>query len=124
LVERDQEIGARLIQALDEAGFEVRSALWLYQPESERWKLVIASPLVDRRGTRAAYSAIDDVLRSTLNDADLRLDDIIAMSTKSDVIRALHTVIHTEPREISGIRLTGNMLNRILIDDAYIYRVA
>lgn len=124
LVERDLETGARLVQLLDEAGIEVRAALWLYTEETERWKLVIQTPLYESNGPLEAIRAVFKVLREHIPSDELSSGDIIVTGRRNDVIRALHTQYNTGPNDIDSIRLAGDIIDRILIDEAYVYRVA
>ena len=62
LVEGAVQEGSRLVKALDEAGIEVRSAMWLYDPDADRWRLVLAMPLVDERGPAAAFAYMQSAL--------------------------------------------------------------
>lgn len=124
LVERDLETGARLVRLLDEAGVDVRSALWLYTEETERWKLVIQTPLYESEGPLEAIHAVLDMMREKIPSDELSSGDVIITGRRNDVIRALHTQYHTGPRDIDGIRLAGDIIDRVLIDEAYVYRVA
>ena len=56
----DQEIadGKRLIDALNQAGLSVNSALWLYLPEKETWRLMLTSPIFDKEGSLKTYKEI------------------------------------------------------------------
>ncbi|NIV68021.1 hypothetical protein GWN43_04130 [Candidatus Bathyarchaeota archaeon] len=47
---------------------------------------------------------------------------ISVISTEHDLVKLLRAAIHTGPG-ISGIRFTGNVINGVFIDDAYIYRM-
>ena len=124
LVERDLETGARLVRLLDEAGVDVRSALWLYSEETERWKHVIQTPLYESAGPLEAIHAVLDVMREKIPSDELSSGDVIITGRRNDVIRALHTQYHTGPRDIGSIRLAGDIIDRVLIDEAYVYRVA
>src|SRR5262249_36957008 len=73
------EKGRRLIEALDQAEFPVVAAFWSFFPEGDLYRLVIASPVVDEKGPRDAYTKIQEVLHK-LNLPDLTLDNITAVS--------------------------------------------
>ena len=55
LVEADIAGGERVLQILDQVGFKINVALWLYSSEFEAWRLYIASPVVDADGPKKAY---------------------------------------------------------------------
>ena len=50
LVDVDIAAGKQVLQILDQAGFKVIAAFWLYTSEFEAWRLYIASPVVDAEG--------------------------------------------------------------------------
>ncbi len=124
LVEQDLETGARLDRLLDEAGIDVRAALWLYTEETKRWKLVIHTPLYESRGPLEAINAILTVMEHEIPSEQLSSTDVVITGRRNDVIRALHTQYHTGPRDIDSIRLAGDIIDRVLIDETYVYRVA
>ncbi|MDZ7361791.1 MAG: hypothetical protein ONB46_13855 [candidate division KSB1 bacterium] len=55
------EAGKELLQRLAKTDFKVAAALWLWRLERPRWKLVIASPMVNKKGLLEAYNFIDTV---------------------------------------------------------------
>ncbi|MCK4731777.1 MAG: hypothetical protein KAT65_04885 [Methanophagales archaeon] len=122
LVEKDVEEGKRLIEALDNAGFQVRAVLWFYLAESDEWRFVVASPLVERKGPKEAYAFVQAVLAQLLPPSGISLEEISVVSPEYDLIRLLKVAIQTGPG-ISGIRFTRNTINNTFIEDAYIYRM-
>jgi hypothetical protein len=122
LVEKDIEEGRRLIEALDNAGFQVRAVLWFYFAESDEWRLIVASPLVEKKGPKGAYALIQAVLAQLSPPSKISLSEISVVSLEQDLIRLLKMAIQTGP-DISGIRFTRNTVNNTFIEDAYIYRM-
>jgi hypothetical protein len=137
LVEKDIEDGRKLIEALDQADFRVHAALWFYFSDSEEWRLMIATPLVDEQGPKETYTRVQSVLAKLFKTSrfvpihgfpqvevstGISLKDISVVSPKHNIIQALRAAIRTGPG-ISGIRLTRNAFNNVFIEDAYIYRM-
>ena len=115
--------GTDLIARLDKAGFSVFAALWLYVPESETWRLVIARPEVRLDGPKKAYKKIQSVLaRMPVDKPRIALNDITVLDSKDSFISSLKAGIQTDIR-ISGIRLVKTAINGLFIEDAYIYRM-
>jgi hypothetical protein len=122
LVDSDIEAGRRLIEALDKSPLRVDAALWLYHPDLEEWRLVIATPMVDDEGLKAAYTAVQSVLRSLEEPSPIMLDRISIESPNDKLIRTLTRVMNTG----SGIvnqRFTRCAFNNVFIEDALIYRL-
>lgn len=127
LVERDYSEGAILVKALDDSGFPVYAALWLYNPEKENWRLLLASKSFDNTGPMKAYEHINEVLTSIneQNDAfDISLANISFVRTNDPLIKRLGTAIQTDPTSLTGIRFSRNAIDNYYIEDAYIYRIA
>lgn len=122
LVERNIEDGRRLLEALDEADFQVSVALWLYVVEDEEWRFMVASPLVDQRGTKESYAFIQGVLALLSPPSGISLKQVSVVSPKHELLKLFRVAVRTGPG-ISGIRFTGNTINNVFIEDAYIYRV-
>lgn len=119
LVTSDVNGGEALVRALDRAGFPVPAALWLYYPDLERWRLVIATPRA--RDPQEAYISIGQIADQA-RIVSPELSRIRLVLPTDPTVATLSRVLRTEG--ISGVRFTGNMVNGIYVDDAYIYRAA
>jgi len=122
LVETDIEDGKKLVEALDKANFPVHSALWFYLSESDEWRFIVASSLVDENGPKDAYTQIQRVLAKLSKPFGISLKNISVVSPNDDLIQLLRITISTGPG-ISGIRFARNTINNIFIEDSYLYRV-
>jgi len=118
------ETGATLVRKLDEQGLRPDAALWLYFPEVQQWKLVIAELKVGTLGPKEIYRKVQQVLEKSANEiTGLSLDDVALARPDAPIIVLLRVAIRTGPG-ISGIRFTNNVINGTLIEDAYIYRLS
>jgi hypothetical protein len=113
--------GANIIQQLDRAKFTIDAAFWLHLPDSNQWRLVLASPEVGVHGPKKGYKRVQSALTKML-EPRLSLQDISMMDSIDPLVLLLKNAIRTGPG-ISGIRFTRNTINGVLIDDAYIYRL-
>jgi hypothetical protein len=115
LVDVDIAAGERVVQILDRAGFKVRVALWLYTSEFEAWRLHIASPL------KNAYVQLFSALRSS--DPDLADSVTITLvGTRDPFIRALRRTFGMTS-SVHGLRLGGNVIDGVFVEQAYVYRI-
>jgi len=116
-------IGAELIRKLEEHGLTPDAVFWLYNPELEKWKLVIAEAGVGTLGPRKIYVKIQQILGES-PDAfqEISLEDMTLAKPDDPLIALLRVAIRTGPG-ISGIRFKNSVINGTLIDDAYIYRI-
>ncbi len=122
LVEKNIEEGKRLIEELDGKNFKVQAALWFYSADSDEWRLLIASPFVEKNGPKKSYNFIQAVLSRLSPSAEISLKDISVLSPSNDLIKLLRSAFRTGSG-ISGIRFTRNVINNTMIEDAYIYRI-
>ena len=117
------QAGADIVRRLDEAHLEVNASLWLYIPEANLWRLVIASPAVKNEGPKRVYQKIQSVL-SQVPDAAYKvtLSDISVVENTDPLVTLLRTAVKTG-KGISGLRFSRNTINGHFIEDAYLYRV-
>ena len=125
------EVGSDMTQRLLDKGFEIVCSLWLYNVESSRWRLVLASPVVDREGPRRAYEVIQEILQENW-EMDIWLRDISALSPNDPTILAFRSLGKIDlprpaydktPRTNGRRRYTLSRLGDLFIEDAYVYLV-
>ena len=117
------EGGRRLLERLDRTSFGVRACFWFYFSESDRWRLVVASPEVRNRGPHAAYRKIHAAARWVPAAAGISALGVLrAMEDTDPLVGALRKAV---PRRsgTAGTRLTRSGVDGTFIDDAYIYRL-
>lgn len=122
LVNDDIEAGSELVRLLDETGFPITAAAWLYFPDVEEWRLVIRTPRAAEDLQRAYLDvarAMDAKgnLRSRLNLARIKL-----VPPTDRMLEALGSVVRASG--LNSIRFSRNVVKGIYIDDALIYRLA
>ncbi|HLF79325.1 MAG TPA: hypothetical protein VJB57_17725 [Dehalococcoidia bacterium] len=127
LVDERIRAGADLLQKLDEAGFDVRAAFWLYRAESSDWRLVLATPLFNSLGPKQSYLRLQKTVLEFQDSLDFSLQpvslrEISVVGPEDELVSLLRVAMRTGPG-ISGIRFTGNTISGTYIDDAYIYRL-
>lgn len=122
LVGFDVDGGKRLIAALDDAGYVVDSAMWLYLPESDSWRLVLASPCYDESGPIAAYTRVLQVLRNLTPELQFGLSDVSLVGRNDTLFQALGSLTRAEGG-LSNTRLRRISANGLYVQDAFIYRL-
>jgi hypothetical protein len=115
--------GAELTRRLDEARFIVSASLWFYIPETNTWRFIIGSPEVRTLGPKKAYKQVQSVI-SKMPEAQpkIPLKDITVIDSSDPLVSLLRVAIGTATG-ISSIRFAHNVINGVLIEDAYIYRI-
>jgi hypothetical protein len=115
--------GLELIRRLDDSGFDVSTAFWLYETDSNAWRFTIGTSDIRTRGLKAAYKQVQSILSAIPDDQPkISLKDISLVESSDPLILLMRVAIRTGSG-IAGIRLTRNMINGVLIEDAYIYRL-
>lgn len=116
--------GKELLQRLTKTDLKVKAALWLWRAERPRWKLILASPFVNKKGQLEAYNKIDQTLYGDLGQIpDLEVSDIKPMATNKPLIKALRSHAKKYQSDLAGKRFEQYWLGDVAIDDAYIYFV-
>lgn len=124
LVKEDFDDGRNLLKDLDDNGFPVTAAFWLYLEDSEVWRYMLASPIVDKEGPSDAYEKIQSIITKISPKISITLMNVSVISVKDDLVKLLKSAVSTPPDAIAGIRFTRNRINNVFIEDAYIYRMS
>jgi hypothetical protein len=121
LVGLDVEAGKEILRLLDDAKFRVVAALWRYASESEDWRLLIATPIVDRYGKLAAYQRLDRIIRTNAPHL-LLAPRVTLVGSKDKLIRGLRRIFG-KAASIDGMRLGNNFIDGEFLEAAYVYRI-
>jgi hypothetical protein len=122
LVTADIESAARLVKFLDENNMPVSGALWLYQSEAERWRLLISFQ-EERKDISKFYLDVAKLINKSLDrDKMIELSKVDFVEASKSVIGPLSKIVHIDG--ISQVRFSHNRVNGIYIEDALIYRLA
>lgn len=111
-----------LITELDDNKFIIDSALWYYFVEAEEWRLIIATPIVDKKGSLEAYKTIIKFIKDKNLFDKTPLRKLTVVSPHDPLIKLLKMAIRTGP-SISRIRFQNNFINNTQIEDALIFRL-
>lgn len=129
LVEADLIAGWRLLRDLHVVPgcrtlFRVKAAFWLYYPEPEEWRLVIATPLVDEKGPLDTYSRLQEVLLPHLANQPANLDllNIAVISPSDKLAKAIRRAMRASEWS-PYVRFTRSTLGGEYVEDAYVYRL-
>jgi hypothetical protein len=119
LVEEYKNAGREFLARLDEAGVDVRAALWFYVEPSEIWRLILAIPEVDRSGTAPVYARILPVLHE---HGQLTINDVTVTGLKDPLIQELAARVQNRTG-LAKIFVRKEYLKSTYVEDAYIYRM-
>jgi hypothetical protein len=129
LVEKEIEIGRKILAALTDFGIPVSLCLWAFVPQLGEGQFVIVTPLVDSRGPMAAYGEIVKALQKAqlygeiplgrvfLKSPDDPETESLAKHSKAgpEGWRHLHTTL--TGREIQEIYLYGGSIRIMQLDN-------
>jgi hypothetical protein len=115
--------GERLARYLNERDLEIDGLLWLYLPELNGWRFVIATPEVKTNGPKNVYQKVRALIADLPPEEEqVDSDDIMVLDSSDSLIQLLRVAIRTGAG-LSGIRFSRNVINGVLIEDAYIYKL-
>ena len=115
--------GERLARYLVNSEIPIDALLWIYVPESNAWRFLVASPEVKINGPKSVYQKIRSSIEQMPGDEErVAWDDIVVVDSNDPLIKLLRQAI-TTGQAISGIRFSRNIVNGVLIEDAYIYKL-
>lgn len=122
LVNSDVEAGRELVQILDQSGFPVTAAAWIYFPDVQEWRLVIRTP----KAAKNLQESYLELARSMDAKGDLRnrldLARVKLVPPTDRMLEAIGKAIRIDG--LGTVRFSSNVIDGIFIDDALIYRLA
>jgi hypothetical protein len=122
LVDEDINAGRELVQLLDESGFPVTAAAWIYFPDIEEWRLVVGTP----RASQKLQDAYLDIAVAMDARGDLRkridLARLKLVPPTDRMLQAMGRAVSVTG--LGTMRFQRSVINGIYIDDALIYRLA
>ena len=121
LVGFEVEKGSRILQILDDAGLQVKVALWAYLAEYEEWRLVLSSRKFDDISLGEAYV----LLHKALDAAGFPLEQtptIVILRSSDPFVKMLRKTFG-RARSVEGMRLGGQTIGDRFVEDGYAYRV-
>lgn len=115
--------GEHLLRALDKTAIQVKVAFWLLLEDQHTWRLMIASPAVRTLGPREVYRKVAAVIKRLPTSAQpIGIKDISVLEDTHELVQLMRAFVRTGPA-ISKIRMSRNVVNGQLIEDALLYRV-
>lgn len=112
--------GAALLNLLDKQGIPVTAAFWFRDPDSQTWTYYLASPRVETEGPLRVYKT----LQEHVGQAGLTLQDIAVVSPRDRLVSLLRLRVSPSPVSALDRTLAVDRVHDVLLDDAYIYRLA
>ena len=124
LTERLIEEGEKLIAHLDRTSGQVGSAMWMFKPAGEKWKLVISMPIVAEQGPLEGYRIVE----RALDDLGAELRDLVSwdpmvVSPHDPLMVRLREAVHTGPG-LSRVWFRGAAVRGEMFPDSLVYRAA
>jgi hypothetical protein len=117
------QAGEALKGILVNAGFNLAAIFWLYTSDTNKWRLMIASPQVDNEGPKRTYATIREILSEVSGEVpDLDLWSITVLGSGETLVRTLAGA--NRHLGLSNKRLPGIYLNGVYIEDIYVYYIA
>jgi hypothetical protein len=122
LVSEDIAAGRNVVEALDQAGFGVEAAFWLYQTDLDRWALWLATPRA-AGDLQKAYIKVREILDTVTDRRVLDLPRITLARPNDRTVEAVKSLVKV--KGISDVRMKHNLADHgVYIEDTLIYRTA
>jgi hypothetical protein len=109
------------LHALDCSDLSISVALWLYSPEHEDWRFVLAARRLDAAGPSDAYGLVHDALAASGVPLE-RTPALVILKMSDPFIRALRRMF-AKTKTVEGMRLGGQLIGDRFVSDALVYRI-
>lgn len=111
--------GVEVIRSLRSAGMDLDLTFWLYTSDSNDWRLMIATPLVDTEGPRKTYARIGKALPNYIDKIrEFDMLSITVISPNDKLVRSLKSVNLTSGQAAQRVR---GLVKDVYIEDSYVY---
>lgn len=120
LVSVDVPLGREVLAALDAAGLGIKVALWAGLSAYEDWRLLLASPRLDKAGILGGYRAVNDAMDAagiSVYRAPIKM--VLSMTDPS--IKELRRR-YAKAGDVEGMRVSGRF-GSLYVEDSYVYRI-
>ena len=122
MVSVDIDKGAELVEALERAKVKVNVAAWMYLPEYEDWRLVVAARQFDSLDLLDAYGLLHESLAPAGFTAR-NTPTIMILRMADPFIKELRRLF-AKTKSIEGMRLGGQVFGDRFVEDGYVYRIS
>jgi hypothetical protein len=121
LVMPDFKTGLDLVSALDASALPISVALWLYSPDHEDWRFVLASRRLDAAEPSERYGLVHDALTAAGISLE-RTPTLMILKMADPFIRALRQIF-PKTQSVEGMRLGGQVIGDRFVEAALVYRI-
>lgn len=122
MVSVDVDMGAELVEKLEQAKVKVSVALWAYLSEYSDWRMILSSRQFDSLDLRDALGSVHDSLDAA-GITPQRAPLVMILPMNDPFIRDLRRHFG-KAKSVEGMRLGGQMFGDRFIEDAYVYRIS
>jgi hypothetical protein len=119
LVGMDVEKGSRIVKILNDAGLQVKVALWAFLSEYDEWLLILSSAKFDAE-SRGGYGLYHEALEA----AGIGVEETpftMILSTKDRFIRELRKKF-AKAKRVEGARIYVQSIGDRFVDEGFLYR--
>ncbi len=122
LVAAEFETAEKVLAALDAADLEISVAMWLYPPEHEDWRFLLASRRLDAAGISEAYGLVHEALEKAAIRPE-QAPTLMIRNMNDPFIRELRRLFG-KTKSVKGMRLGLQTIGNRFVEDAFVYRIS
>lgn len=113
--------GLNLLTLLDAENFDCRALMWVYYADTEHWRLILATPLLEKSKTlQEVFLKIDSLLSKSKLTPLPDLSSISLVGTDEPIVKFISKMISVKGR--SAVDLSSSTFNGIFVDRVIIHR--
>jgi hypothetical protein len=116
------ENGAKILRTLDDAGLQIKVALWAFLGEYDEWRLVLSSRKFNDGSLQDAYGLLHEALDAAGFPLELT-PTVVIFRTTDPFVKDLRKIFG-KAKSVEGMRLGGQTIGKRYLDDAFVYRIS
>lgn len=119
------EAGRKLTHLLAQADLQLRWSFWLYTSETNEWRLILATPLVDTEGPKRVYAMIREIVGRSGDPTLLPLNTSV-QGMQNPYVQAFEADKYIQfdlKASNVEIRFSRQRVGNLFVEDAILYRI-
>jgi hypothetical protein len=113
------ELGRKVLEQTDHFGFLATGAAWIYDAQSERWILELATPMIDAKGPAWVYERLVKLFSKFTLPSGITLLELRVASPDEVMWRMVTSMFGVSD---AGVFISGTVSNGIKIPDLFLFR--
>lgn len=118
------DLGRELLNELKKTNLKINVALWLYELDSQEWRLILSIQDYNTLDIKKIYQEIDQILRNMKsNNSEINIWNITITNEKHPFIFPIFELLKKSKIKLGNNKLSKTVINHVYYEEGYLYFV-